>query len=243
MTGFTPGFASRHDAAAAVLGAAFALPKPFETFDLRGGSQPRNFAPQGEGGPRHFTPQDPDSDPTAGWDPLDPNASQPEAAGFVDPIAAAHAAGHAEGYAKALAEIAADTGRDRALADALGDAFGRAASFDRDAFARRLQQTVLTLVARIVGESGVSAELLTNRIEAAADCLADSAESALLRLNPEDVPLVEGRLPKTIFAVADPHMARGSFALESASTVVEDGPDEWLAQLAQAIDRVAMPPC
>jgi flagellar assembly protein FliH len=29
--------------------------------------------------------------------------------------------------------------------------------------------------------------------------------------------------------------------LESASTIVEDGPELWLEQLAQAIDRVAVP--
>jgi flagellar assembly protein FliH len=44
-----------------------------------------------------------------------------------------------------------------------------------------------------------------------------------------------------VFAVGDVHVARGSFVLESASTIVEDGPELWLEQLAQAIDRVAVP--
>jgi flagellar assembly protein FliH len=72
--------------------------------------------------------------------------------------------------------------------------------------------------------------------------LADGAESALLRLHPDDVPLVQGKLPATIFPVGDPHVTRGSFVIESASTIVEDGPDVWLDQLAQAIDRVPIPP-
>ena len=42
--------------------------------------------------------------------------------------------------------------------------------------------------------------------------------------------------------VGDPHLARGAFVIESASTIVEDGPDLWLEQLAQAIDRVPIPP-
>lgn len=241
MSEFKPGFASRHAAAAAALDAAFAPPVAFEPFDLK--ARPRSFSPQGEGGPRHFAPLDPDNNPTEGWDPLDPNSGQPESAAFVDPIAAAHAAGHAEGYAAALAQIAADSGRDHALTEALGVALGKGVGFDRERIARQLRQTVLLLVGRLVGEVGVSGELLAGRIESAVDCLADSAESALLRMNPEDVALVDGRLPKTLFPIGDAAIARGSFVLESASTIVEDGPDQWLQQLTAAIDRVAMPSC
>ncbi|MHA6721752.1 FliH/SctL family protein [Sphingomonas sp. RS2018] len=238
MTGFRAGFASRNDGIAAALNAAFAAPAPFETRDL---AAPRGFAAQ-DGGPRHFAPLDPGANPTEGWDPLDPTLDQPNHA-FVDPLTAAHAAGHAEGYAAALAEVAADAGRDRALAEALGEALGQAGGFNREALAKQLRQTVLTLVTRLVGEIGVSAELLVARVESAVDLLADSAESAMLRLNPADVVLVEGRLPKTLFAVGDANVARGSFVLESASTIVEDGPDEWLQQLNAAIDRVAVPSC
>ncbi|MES2337919.1 MAG: FliH/SctL family protein [Pseudomonadota bacterium] len=243
MTAFRPGFASRHAAAAAALDLAFAPPAGFEARDLTARGKPKSFSPQAEGGPRHFSPIDPDSNPTEGWDPLDPESGSHDDGGFVDPIVAARAAGHAEGYAAALAQAAADAGRDRALADALGDALGRGITFDRDRLARQLRQTVLLLVGRLVGDVGVSAELLAGRIETAVDALADSAESALLRVHPDDVALLDGRLPKTLFAVGDPHIARGSFVLESASTIVEDGPDRWLEQLTAAIDRVATPSC
>jgi len=240
VTDFRAGFASRHDAAAAALSTAFAVPSGFEVRDLTGrtASAPKSFTPQAEGGPRHFSPRDPDSNPTEGWDPLDPTLDTEGPQGFVDPVAAAHEAGRAEGYAAARAEIAADAGRDRALAEALGAAIGSGRGFDRERLARQLRQTVLALVARVVGETGVSADLLAERIEAATDALADSAESALLRLHPDDVTLTEGRLPGTVFAVGDPAVARGSFVMESASTIVEDGPGEWLAQLTAAIDRV-----
>jgi flagellar assembly protein FliH len=101
---------------------------------------------------------------------------------------------------------------------------------------------VLHLVTRLIGEAGVPADLLATRIAAATDLLADASESALLRLNPADVALVEGKLATTVFAAGDATVARGSFVLESASTVVEDGPDLWLDQLAAAIDRAAVPP-
>ncbi|RZM09613.1 MAG: flagellar biosynthesis protein FliH, partial [Sphingomonas sp.] len=85
-------------------------------------------------------------------------------------------------------------------------------------------------------------ELLGARIETASELLADKAESAMLRVHPDDVALLDGHLPKTIFAVGDATLARGSFVLESASTIVEDGPELWLEQLTQAIDRVSVPP-
>lgn len=244
MTDFHAGFVSRHDAAAAALSAAFAVPGAFEPRDLTAkpaAPRPRSFSPQGEGGPRHFTPFDPDTRQNEGWNPSDPDAATIDV-GFTD-LAAAREAAHAEGFAAGLAQAAADAGRDRAFAEALGAALGRGAAFDRDRLARQLRQTVLLLVSRLVGDVGVSGEMLAGRIESAVDALADSAESALLRLNPADVALVEGRLPNSLFPVGDANVSRGSFVLESASTIVEDGPDRWLEQLTSAIDRIAPPTC
>lgn len=191
------------------------------------------------GGPRHFSPQDRDANPTAGWDMLDPELPED----FVDPVEEARAAGFEEGLAAARAAAAGDAERDRALMAALVAELGDAGRIDREAMARRLRQTVLALVERVVGEAGVSAALLAARVEGAADLLADAQESAMLRVNPEDVALLEGKLPATIFAVGDAAVARGSFVLESASTIVEDGPALWLEQLGQAIDGVALPAC
>lgn len=184
--------------------------------------------PRRPAGPRSFIPADPDSDPTAGRDP--------NTAPAVDPVATAHAAGYAEGLAAALA----DEGRDLALADAIARALsGR---IDRDLIARQLRQTVLFLVTKIIGETGVAADILADRIDAATGLLADAAESAMLRVHPDDVALLEGRLPATVFAVGDGNVTRGSFVMEAASTIVEDGPELWLDQLAHAIERVAVPP-
>ena len=243
MSEFTAGFSSRGHGVAEALQAAFA-PRVggFAVADLRERATrgPVHFAPQGEGeaGPKHFSPANPGTNPTAGWDPLDAAAPQTS---FVDPVAAAHAAGYAEGVEAALAEIAANVERDRALLTSLTHALQADDRIDRDAVARRLRETVLFLVTRLVGEVGISPEILARRIEAAADMLSDAAESAMLRVHPDDVALLEGKLPRQIFAIGDASVARGAFVLESASTIVEDGPEEWLEQLAQAIDRVAVP--
>ena len=227
MSDFTPGFAARHAAAAHLLQQAFA-------------PTPAQFAPVaiGANAPRSFAPADRSANPTAGWNPLDPTQS---ASDFLDPVKAAHAAGFAEGQAAATVSAEEAGGRDRRLLADLATALAAAGRIDRERVARHLRQTVMLLVTKLVGEAGVSADLLAARVTAATDLLADAAESALLRVNPADVALLEGKLPATIFAVGDAAVARGAFVMESASTVVEDGPELWLEQMAAAIDRVAVP--
>jgi flagellar assembly protein FliH len=113
--------------------------------------------------------------------------------------------------------------------------------FDRDVLATRLRQTVLFLVTRLVGEVGVSGELLNSRIEAAVTLLADSSEMAQLRLNPADLTLVEGHAPAQVALIADETIGRGGFRIETRTTSIEDGPAAWLDQLAAALDRAALP--
>jgi len=242
---FVAGFASRHDTAAHVLQAAFApqvagfTPRDmWATLEREMGGTPATAADR-PAGPKHFSPADRDGEkPTQGWDPLDAEA---ECTGFIDPVETAHAAGYAEGLAAAAAAARESGDRDAALLTELAAALANGHQLDRDRIAHQLRATVMLLVKQLVGECGVGADVLNGRIEAAADLLADASESALLRLNPDDMPLLSDALPKSIFAAADPHVARGSFVLESASTLVEDGPDLWLAQLAEAIERVPLP--
>jgi flagellar assembly protein FliH len=244
MSSFVAGFSARHAAPAELLAAALAPCAGFATVDIvRPQPAPRHYAPAAArpAGPRHFSPADRTVNPTEGWDPLDPDLG-PEPAG-IDPVEAARAAGYAEGLAAAAAATQQGADRDQALLSGLADAIGSAARVDRDTIARHLRDTVLHLVTQLVGEVGVSPERLATRIDAASEMLAEKSESALLRVHPDDVALLDGRLPQSIFAVGDAHVARGSFVLESASTVVEDGPELWLEQLAQTIDRVPVPQC
>jgi flagellar assembly protein FliH len=233
LSSFVAGFAGRRDAAGAALRQAYAS---------KGVAfAPRDITPTPPGDPaqpRHFAPADADADPTEGWDPFD--ASQPNT-GFIDPLTTARAQGYEEGLAAALANGGRLGERDQALLDGLIAALADDRRVDRERLAANLRATVLMLVTRIVAESGIDAELLTRRVASAAGMIGDDAESALLRMNPDDMPLIDGKLPDNIFAVADPHVARGHFVLESAATIVEDGPDLWLEQIAQAIDRAGLP--
>jgi flagellar assembly protein FliH len=243
MSDFAPGFAGRIRAAEHVLQRAFSTPVGFAPSEVeRIGRRSPAESPI-DMAPRHFTPADPNANPTEGWDPFNADASMAGEHGpFHDPITAAHDAGFAEGRAAALVEIEAAKAREAALLEQVSQALAQGAHFDRERMASQLRQTVLHLVSQLVGEVGVAPDILAKRVAAAVDLLADSAESALLRMNPEDVELIEAHLPKTVFAVGDPHVARGGFVIESASTIVEDGPDLWLEQLAQAIDSVPIPP-
>jgi flagellar assembly protein FliH len=200
---------------------------------------PVGFSPAPE--PKHFRPADPGFKPTAGWDPFDPLGDKPKTDIGSDAIDAARAEGFAEGMATAE-RMAAERGEADAQALArIAAVLEATAAFDRDALASCLRQTVLALVTRLVGEAGVSAELLTGRIEAAVALIADTAEPAILRLNPEDLKLLEGHVPAPLLAVQDPAIERGGFRVETRSTAIEDGPSAWLNQLAAALDRAALP--
>lgn len=240
MSDFTAGFSTRAAGVAEALQAAFAPPTGFAPQDLRQrAARGATGFPARAVGPRHFSPAEPGgAKPTEGWDPFDASATPGP---FVDPIAAAHAAGYAEGIAAALADAQSGHARDAALFAKLTVALRADERIDRDGVARALRQTVLLLVTRLVGEIGVSPDMLARRIDAAAEMLTDVAESAMLRVHPDDVALLDGKLPRAIFPIGDATVLRGGFVLESASTIVEDGPDLWLEQLAQAIDVVAVP--
>ena len=238
--GFVVGFPARRDAAAEAALEERRAQAPvagFSPADLIARIEEAFGASGGMPRPRHFHPQDREANPTEGWDPLE--ACREPAP---DPVEAARAAGYDEGYAAAVAAIEETAARDDALLAGVAASVGGGA-MDRALLAEQLRRTVLSLVTRIVGEAGVSGELLAARVEAATDCLADASESAMLRVHPDDVALLDGRLPATVFPVGDAAVARGSFVMEAASTIVEDGPAMWLEQLEAAIERAALPAC
>ncbi|MCD2314767.1 flagellar biosynthesis protein FliH [Sphingomonas sp. IC-11] len=234
---FVAGFAPRQDDAAVRLQRVFAeRPAGFAPGDLiarieeafSASSQPHGM---------------PVPEPEAAAQPpaMDPVAAAMAEVSAIDPLVEAHQAGFDAGYAAARAEYEASAARDLALIEGIAAALKSDERIDRERIARQLRQTVLHLVGGLIGQTGIAGDLLAGRVEAAAELLADQAESAILRVNPEDVGLLHGRLPDTIFAVGDATLARGSFVLEAASTIVEDGPDLWLEQLTSALDKVAVP--
>lgn len=232
---FVAGFAPRQDEAAVRLQRVFSeRPAGFAPGDLIARIEEAfSASPQPHSSPEPAPVAEPPS--------LDPVAAAMAEAPPGDPLTEAYQAGFDAGVAAARAEQEAAAARDLALIEGIATALKSDERIDRERIARQLRQTVLHLVSGLVGQTGIAGDLLAGRVEAAAELLADQAESAILRVHPDDVALLDGRLPDTIFAVGDGALARGSFVLEAASTIVEDGPDLWLEQLTSALDKVAVP--
>lgn len=203
--------------------------------------------------PKHFRPAHPGVNPTAGWDPFDPLGEKARAATqspadpapapepAPDPLALARAEGYADGLAAAERIAAQRLEADRAALDAIAARLAELGALERDSLAARLRQTVLHLVGQMVGETGIAADRLAARVDAAAQLLAEGSEPASLRLHPDDLALLADRIPARLAAVADPALDRGAFRIETRQGAIEDGPRAWLAQLAAAIERAPLP--
>ena len=234
---FVAGFAPRQDDAAVRLQRVFADRQPgFAPGDLIARIE-EAFSASSQ--PHGMPPQQPEAVPESS--DIDPVAAAIVEVPPVDPVVEAHQSGFDAGYAAAHAEHVASAARDVAMIEGIVAALKSDDRIDRERIARQLRQTVLRLVSGLIGQTGISGDLLAGRVEAAAELLADQSESAILRVNPDDVALLDGRLPDTIFAVGDASLTRGTFVLEAASTIVEDGPELWLEQLTSALDKVAVP--
>ena len=154
----------------------------------------------------------------------------PSDSGFTRPIATAQAAACIEGMAATVAELGETRAHDRAMLLELAGALRSHGQIDREQIARQLREAV-----RLLASGLIAPDILARRIELAAERLADATESALLRLHPDDVAPLDGKLPGTVFAIGDAGVGRGSFILESASAIIEDRPEQWLEQLAQTM--------
>ena len=240
--GFVAGFAARHDLPRRARRRR-SRPLPGSSDRLRGPTPcpARIEAPTAAAGtPTHFSPADPRRNPTAGWDPLDPRRERERLRRSARRRARRRLCRRA--CRRAQPSTQATPTRDRALLAGLADALVAGRRIDRDRVARAAapDRAAPGHAARRRGRaSRPTCSPPASRPRPI--CLADAAESAMLRVHPDDVALLEGACPPPSSRSATPRVARGSFVLESASTIVEDGPELWLDQLAAAIDRVPAP--
>lgn len=152
-----------------------------------------------------------------------------------DPIADAYARGYAEG-----AQAATDAARaEAAAADAARHRIETAlAGMDTIAisqFAERLKDTVLALCQTVLADAAIAPEALARRVTVAAGMFARAGDERVIRLHPEDLALVQGRLPDNWHCEPDPQLERGGLRIETRSGGVEDGPTQWQAALQEAL--------
>ncbi len=165
-----------------------------------------------------------------------PAPPPPEAqADAPDPILAAHAAGYDQGIAEARAEAEAARAARESAWSALAIAAARLDAEQTRALADRLRETVIALCETALADASLDPGTLARRVEAAATMLARADDDRVIRLHPDDVELVQPRLPADWPLAPDPLLSRGSLRIEGRHGGVEDGPEQWRAALVEAL--------
>lgn len=152
-----------------------------------------------------------------------------------DPIAQAYARGYAEGAEAATAAAQAQAAAADAARHRIETALARIDASEIDAFADRLRDTVLALCNAVLAEAALAPEALARRVTAAAAMFSRAGDERVIRLNPEDLVLVESRLPDSWHCEPDPLLERGAVRVETAGGGVEQGPAQWRAALEEAL--------
>jgi flagellar assembly protein FliH len=151
-----------------------------------------------------------------------------------DPIHEAYARGLAEGRAEAEAQ-AAERERERdARRAAIELAFARFDAASADQLRERLHETVYALCEKTMLPLASDAERLALRVEKAAAMLQRAHDERRILLHPDDIALVDGRLPVELMLVPDPSLERGALRIETEDGGIEDGPSQWRRILAEA---------
>lgn len=153
-----------------------------------------------------------------------------------DPIHAAWVSGFAEGHAAAEAEAAVRAAEDTARLEPLRIACAKLDAVQTDALAAALREAVLALCAGVLDEAAQAPESLERRTRAAAAMLARADDDRVIRLHPDDLALIGPRLPADWAVAPDPTLARGALRVDGRHGGIDDGPEQWRAALAQALD-------
>ena len=146
---------------------------------------------------------------------------------------------YAEGYAKGLEDGAANAEtairQDAAAREQIELGLGKLAEGEEHRFEERLRETVLALCEMTLAPLAVEPEQLANRVAKALDLLRRSEDERTLRLHPDDIALIAGRLPDHVRVEPDPALERGGLRIETPEGGIEDGPSQWRRVLAEAL--------
>jgi flagellar assembly protein FliH len=159
----------------------------------------------------------------------------PEADPPFDPVADAFARGYAQGALDGARAAQTQTATDDAARHRIETALAHMDTSATEAFTARLKDTVLALCHAVLGEAAIVPENLAVRVEAAAALFNRATDDRVIRLHPEDLALVHGRLPETWQCEPDPLAERGAVRIETTNGGVEDGPAQWRAALDDAL--------
>ena len=104
-----------------------------------------------------------------------------------------------------------------------------------EVMADRFHQAVLQLCEEAVLPLALDTEGLAKRSRAAANMLRREADDKILKLHPDDAPLVAPILAPDLKVEADPSVERGGLRIDTEDGGIEDGPSLWRQRLIEAI--------
>lgn len=163
-----------------------------------------------------------------------PSAEESEAEPERDPLEDAYLRGLAEGAAQAEARASE---REREREDQRGRielAFARFDATSAAALRERLRLTVLALCENAIRPLALDGDGLAARIGAATAMLQRAQDERRVLLHPDDLALVESKLPADLVVAADPSVERGGLRIETEDGGIEDGPSQWRRILEEA---------
>lgn len=167
-----------------------------------------------------------------------PPASPPQAgaaSAAPDPVALAWAEGHAAGLAEARTEAEAAAAEAAAARDAFAASFARLDAELAEDLRQKLHATVIALCEETLRPLALDEAALARRVERAAQLFARADDERVIRLHPDDLAAVAPQLPADWTFVPDPALERGALRVETISGGIEDGPEQWRRDIAEAL--------
>lgn len=153
-----------------------------------------------------------------------------------DPVELAFTEGFAAGTESAQAQAAQQGREDTEAAQKLGLSLTRLDAEMAEELRQRFVDTVMALCEATLAPFALDANALATRVGRAVAMLSRADDERVIRLNPEDLKLVAGKLDQQWSVQADPALTRGELRVETANGGVEDGPAQWRRALAEAFE-------
>lgn len=164
-----------------------------------------------------------------------PAASPPVMAEAPDPVAVAFAEGFTAGCNEAM-DAAENAAREaHAAREKLTFSFARLDAELAEALRHKLLETVIALCESALEPMKLDTDALARRVEKAVAMFVRADDERVIRLHPDDLDLVAGKLPADWQFHADPSLERGALRVETATGGAEDGPAQWRAAITEAL--------
>ena len=152
-----------------------------------------------------------------------------------DPVSRAFADGFEAGVAEAQAAAEAAAQEADSRRAKFGLSFERLDGELAEALRQKLHETVIALCEETLRPLALDRHALAMRVERAVAMFVRADDERVIRLNPEDMDLVSTLLHQEWSFQPDPALERGAIRVETASGGVEDGPEQWRRDIAEAL--------